>query len=385
MEEQIVQGEAKTMSSRSTAVPAGANAELVRTLADIERVGKAKLSSGPRLYYSMGADEEITLAENVQAFKRLRLLPRLLRGVADRSLETVLLGKRVSLPVGISPTAFHKMAHPDGEAATAKAAAKAGMVMIVSISSTTALEDVRHAAPDALLWFQLCVLADRAITHRLVTRSEKAGYSAIVYTADIPVGGSNTERFGDYLNDCSGDLRFANFREEDVTNTGGRFQPRQVMNPESTWSDVTWLKSITKLPVVVKGILTVEAAIQAVEHGASAIMVSNHGGRQLDCVPATIDVLPEIVRAVGSRCEVYVDGGVRLGTDVVKAIALGARAVFVGRPVLYGLAYSGEQGVLKVFEILRTETDRAMALMGCRSVSELHTDMVVHLERISKL
>ncbi|XP_049273761.1 2-Hydroxyacid oxidase 1 [Rhipicephalus sanguineus] len=373
------------MESQSLAVASCTNVNPARTVADIEKMGMAKLSPGPRFYYSMGADEERTLAENMQAFKGLRLLPRLLRGVVNRSLETVLLGQRVSLPVGISPTAFHKVAHPDGEAATARAAAKAGTVMIVSISSTTSLEDVREAAPNALLWFQLCIFADRTITHRLVRRAEEAGYSAIVYAADIPVGGSNSEKFGDFLKDYMEDLGFANFRDEDVASTGGKFQSRLVMNPESTWSDVAWLKSITKLPLVVKGILTVEAAIQAVEHGASAIMVSNHGGRQLDCVPATIDVLPGIVRAVGHRCEVYVDGGVRLGTDVVKAIALGARAVFVGRPILYGLAYRGEEGVVRVLDILRAETDRAMALMGCRCVSELHTDMVVRLERISKL
>lgn len=373
------------MKNHSGTVPSCAPGEPVRTVADIERLGMAQLSPGPRVYYSMGADEERTLKENVKAFRRLRLLPRLLRGVADRSLDTVLLGQRVSFPVGIAPTAFHKMAHPDGEAATAKAAAAAGTVMIVSISSTTALEDVRQAAPSAILWFQLCVLEDRTITRRLVTRAECAGCSAIVYTADIPVGGSNTEKFGNFLNDYSQDLKFANFREEDVVSTGGKFRSCQVMNPASTWADVTWLKSVTKLPLVVKGILTVEAAVQAVEHGASAIMVSNHGGRQLDCVPATVDVLPDIVRAVGHRCEVYVDGGIRLGTDVIKALAIGARAVFIGRPTLYGLAYNGEDGVLKVLEILRTETDRAMALMGCRSVRELRPDMVVRRERLAKL
>ncbi|XP_054930893.1 2-Hydroxyacid oxidase 1-like isoform X2 [Dermacentor andersoni] len=373
------------MDNHSISVSPSTSPEPVRSLADIERMGLAKLCPGPRFYYSMGADEKQTLAENVNAFKRLRLLPRLLRGVAHRSLESVLLEQRVSMPIGIAPTAFHKMAHPDGEAATAKAADAAGTVMVVSISSTTSMEDVREAAPNAILWFQLCILRDRAITQRLVRRAERAGYSAIVYTADIPVGGSNTATFGNFLRDYSKELRFANFIEEDVTHSAGRFPSHEVMNPETTWADVAWLKSLTKLPLVVKGILTVEAAIEAIEHGASAIMVSNHGGRQLDCVPATIDVLPDIVRAVGHRCQVYVDGGVRLGTDVIKALALGAHAVFVGRPVLYGLAYRGEQGAFKVLEILRAETDRAMALMGCRSVSELHPGMVVRLERLAKL
>ncbi|XP_037571530.1 2-Hydroxyacid oxidase 1-like isoform X1 [Dermacentor silvarum] len=373
------------MDSHSTSVSSSTGPEPVRTLADIERMGLAKLSPGPRFYYSMGADEKQTLTENVNAFKRLRLLPRLLRGVVNRSLETVLLEQHVSMPIGIAPTAFHKMAHPDGEAATAKAAEASRTVMIVSIVSTTSMEDVREAAPNAILWLQLCILRERAITQRLVARAERAGYSAIVYTADIPVGGSNTATFGNFLNDYSKELRCANFREEDVANSGGRFVSTEIMNPETTWADVAWLKSITKLPLVVKGILTVEAAIQAVEHGASAIIVSNHGGRQLDCVPATIDVLPDIVRAVGHRCQVYLDGGVRLGTDIIKALALGARAVFVGRPVLYGLAYNGEQGAFKVLEILRTETDRAMALMGCRSVNELHPSMVVRRERLANL
>ncbi|XP_077527666.1 2-Hydroxyacid oxidase 1-like [Haemaphysalis longicornis] len=374
------------MGAHGVAAPTSTIPELkVKTLEDIERMAVAKLDPGPRAYYTMGADQEQTLAENKLAFKRLRLLPRLLRGVAKRNLETSVLGQKISMPIGISPTALHRMAHPDGELATAKAAGAAGTVMVLSLSSTTSMEDVRDAAPNGLRWFQIYVMNNRQLTQRLVVRAQQAGYRALVFTADSPVAGSRTEMLGEYLKRYSEDLRPANFSEAELSNSGGAALAQQILDPSLTWKELAWLKSISSLPIVVKGVLTVESAILALDHGASAILVSNHGGRELDGVPATIDVLPDIVRAVGHRCEVYMDSGVRQGTDVVKALALGARAVFVGRPVIFGLAYNGEEGVSEVLQILRSELDRAIALMGCRSVGELHSGMVVQQERFSRM
>ncbi|KAH7950407.1 hypothetical protein HPB49_023734 [Dermacentor silvarum] len=372
------------MSRNSSVTPTTRGPEDVKTVEDVERAALANLDPVPRVYFTMGEDREQTVSENKVAFTRFRLLPRLLRGVAIRSLKMTLLGARTSMPVGISPAPFHRMAHPDGEKATAKAAEAAGTVMILSMFSTTSLEDVRNAAPSALLWFQVFIHPDRTATERLVARAQQAGYKALCCTLDAPVGGTKSGTFGEYLKQYSDKLRAANFDDDDAKQ-GGKSLAQTFLDPGLTWQDLAWLKSICSLPIVVKGVLTAEAAVQAADHGASAILVSNHGGRQLDGVPATIEVLSDIVRAVGHRCEVYLDGGVRLGTDVVKALALGARAVFVGRPAIFGLAYNGQEGVTKVLEILRSEVDRAMALMGCRSVSELHSDMVVRQECFARL
>ncbi|XP_077491660.1 2-Hydroxyacid oxidase 1-like [Amblyomma americanum] len=373
------------MSGRSTSTTATKVPEaLARTVEDVERMGLARLEPVPRVYFTMGEDREQTASENKLAFTRLRLLPRLLRGVACRSLETTVLGEPITMPVGISPAPFHRMAHPDGELATARAVEAAGTVMILSMFSTTSLEDVRDAAPKALLWFQVFIHPNRSATQKLVLRAQNAGYRALVCTVDAPVGGTKSGTFGEFLKEYSDKLRAANFSDNEVQ-SGGKSLAQQFLDPGMTWEDIAWLKSISTVPIVVKGVVTAEAAIQAVEHGASAILVSNHGGRQLDGVPATIDVLPDIVRAVGHRCEVYLDGGIRLGTDVIKALALGARAVFVGRPAIFGLAYDGLAGVSKVLEILRSEVDRAMALMGCRTISELHAGMVVRQERFARL
>ncbi|KAM7312816.1 hydroxyacid oxidase 1 [Ixodes scapularis] len=241
--------------------------------------------------------------------------------------------------------------------------------MVLSTFSGTSIEDVRSAVPDGLRWFQLSIYKDRDFTRSLVERAEQAGFKALVMTVDVPVPGHWIK------------LRKAG-HNRNVTVLGAPGKPRaetwngsyfDVLDASVTWDDIAWLKSISKLPVIAKGILTAEDAEEAVKHGVSAILVSNHGGRQLDGVPSTIEALPEVVRAVRGRVEVYLDGGVRRGTDVVKALALGARAVFVGRPVLWGLAYNGQAGVSRMLEILREELDRALALMG---EPELHTFQV---------
>ncbi|XP_075539919.1 uncharacterized protein LOC142574791 [Dermacentor variabilis] len=298
----------------------------------------------------------------------------------------MLLGQRVSMPVGISPTALQKLAHPDGEAATARAAANAGTVMILSALSTTSMEDVASRAPGSVRWLQMEVVKDRSVTIDFLSRAEKLGYGAIVLTVDMPVFGlrvssvKNRMTYPEHL--CLANFEGTNYGHMKDLKESCLEELRQSFDRSLTWDVLTWIRSITKLPLVVKGILTAEDACEAVNHGASAILVSNHGGRQLDGVPATIEVLASIVRAVRGRCEVYMDGGVRRGTDVVKALALGARAVFIGRPVIWGLAYDGENGVKKVLNIYRTELERALALMGCASLGDIKPGMVLHQDSL---
>uniref|UniRef100_A0A224YEE9 (S)-2-hydroxy-acid oxidase n=1 Tax=Rhipicephalus zambeziensis TaxID=60191 RepID=A0A224YEE9_9ACAR len=309
-----------------------------------------------------------------------------MRDVSIIDTECTLLGQRLSMPVGISPTALQKMAHPDGESATARAAANAGTVMVLSALSTTSMEDVASGAPGGVRWLQMEVVKDRSVTIDFLSRAERLGYGAIVLTVDMPVFGLRVATVKSRMtypeNLCLANFEGTNYSHiKDLKETCLE-QLRQSFDRSLTWDALTWIKSVTKLPVVVKGILTAEDAREAVNHGASAILVSNHGGRQLDGVPATIEVLATVVRAVRGRCEVYMDGGVRRGTDVVKALALGARAVFIGRPVIWGLAYDGENGVKKVLDIFKTELERALALMGCASLSDIKPGMVVHHESL---
>ncbi|XP_035685828.1 hydroxyacid oxidase 2-like [Branchiostoma floridae] len=262
--------------------------------------------------------------------------------------------------------------------------------MIVSTYGTTSIEDISTASPGGLKWFQLYIMPDRQFTQRLVQRAETAGYKALVVTVDLPVVG---KRYPDLTNrfqlpphlsvpNLQG-LESSASQSKDERDYGGGASPE---DPALSWKDIDWLSSITNLPIILKGILTAEDAGIALDHpGVKGILVSNHGGRQLDGVPATIEVLPEIVAAVGERLEVYLDGGVRTGTDVLKALALGARAVFVGRPAIWGLAYNGEDGVAEVMTILRSELDLAMTLSGCRSLAEINRSLVVGEEYYSKL
>lgn len=365
--------------------------DVVITVDDIERIALKNLDDGPRGYYQSGADDQQTLTENKHAFRRLRLRPRMLRGVKDRDMTVTLLGRqRLSMPLGIAPSAMQRMAHPDGEEATAKAAEKAGTVMILSTLSTTSMEDVRKAAPHAVLWYQLYVFQDRELTRRLVKRAEQAGYSALVLTVDAPVFG---RRVSDVRKRFSlpSHLKLANFDGKELSSlssasgSGLEAYANSLFDQSLTWADVQWLKNLTFLPIILKGILTAEDAVLAVRNGIPAIIVSNHGGRQLDGVASTIEVLPKIMRAVYGRIEVYLDGGVRQGTDVVKALALGAKMVFVGRPALWGLAFKGQQGVEKMLEIFREEIDRAMALLGSRTLGDLRPQLVARQEYYASL
>jgi 4-hydroxymandelate oxidase len=350
-------------------------------LFELEALAHAKLTKNAFDYYASGAHDEITLRENIAAWQRLVVHYRTLVDVGTRDASTTALGRRVSMPVLIAPTAFHKMAHPDGELATARAAGAAGTIMILSSLSNTAVEDVVKAASGPI-WFQLYVYKDRKATEAVVARAEAAGCEALVLTVDAPFLGT---RERDVRN------RFALPSGLSVENMvpsgyGGLARPAadsglaayvaELLDPSMSWKDLAWLESITKLPILVKGVVRADDARRAVENGASGIVVSNHGGRQLDTSPATADVLGRIADAVAGRCEIYVDGGVRRGTDVIKALALGARAVLIGRPVLWSLAIDGQRGVETVLGMLKKEIDLAMALAGCASVADATRDLL---------
>ncbi|KAI4466417.1 s -2-hydroxy-acid oxidase-related [Holotrichia oblita] len=295
------------------------------------------------------------------------------------------------MPIGISPTAMQRMAHPEGECANARAAAANGTVFILSTIATSSIEEIAEAAPNGLNWFQLYIYVDREVTTNLVRRAEKAGFKALVLTIDTPFFGL---RLADVRNQFSlpPHLRFANFVgekstkiNEKVEGSGLNKYVEKLFDPSLTWSDVKWLQTITNLPIIIKGVLTKEDAEIAANLGVQGILVSNHGARQVDGVPASIEALPEIVNAVGDKVEIYLDGGVTDGTDVLKALALGAKMVFIGRPALWGLAYGGEDGVKKILSILKKEFDFALALTGCCTPQDITRSMVVHESYYSKL
>ncbi|MGD9261432.1 MAG: alpha-hydroxy acid oxidase, partial [Desulfobacterales bacterium] len=332
-------------------------------------------------YYAGGAHDEITLRENRAAYDRIKLRYRVLRDISSRDLSTTILGQESAMPIIISPTAFHCMAHPDGELATVRAAGKAGLIMILSTLSTTSIEDVMNSARGPV-WFQLYVYKDRGVTEALVQRAETAGCAAIVLTVDAQIWGRrecdvrNRFQLPNGLSVMNlmptGNEQFPN----DMADSGLAAYVASLFDPALSWKDLDWLCSMTQLPVLIKGVVHPEDARQALDHGVAAVVVSNHGGRQLDTAPATIDVLPEIVDAVQGRIEVIVDGGIRRGTDVVKALALGANAAGIGRPAIWGLTFDGEAGVGKILDILGFELDLAMGLCGCTSIQEINSDLI---------
>jgi 4-hydroxymandelate oxidase len=353
-------------------------------LFELETKARELLPHAAYDYYASGANDEITLRENRVAYERIALLPRVLVDVSKRHMGTTALGEPVSMPIYIAPTAFQGLAHPEGELATAKAAGAAKTLMILSTLSTFSIEEVMAVATGPV-WFQLYVLKDRAISASLVKRAEVAGCKAIVLTVDAPLLGRreryvrNQFKLPDDL--LVKNLLLAGLRESPDGDSGCGLAPyiASLLDSALTWKDIEWLTGITKLPLLVKGILRSDDALLAVKHGASGVIVSNHGARQLDTTPASISVLPEIADAVGSKVEVYVDSGIRRGTDVLKAIACGARAVFIGRPVLWGLAAGAEAGVRYVLEMVRQEFDLAMALTGCPTISSITRDLIWRL------
>ncbi|NXP70028.1 HAOX2 oxidase, partial [Ramphastos sulfuratus] len=301
-------------------------------LSDFEAHAKKYLPKIAWDFFAAGADDCSTRDENILAYKRIRFRPRMLRDVSLMDIRTKLLGTEISFPVGIAPTGFHQLAWPDGEKSTARAAAATNTCYIASTYSTCTLEEISAAAPGGLRWFQLYIHRNRAVSQQLVQRAEALGFQGLVLTADLPYTGKRRD-------DVRNGFRLPPHMK--LKNLEGAFEvcKMNLLDPSVTWNDIYWLRSLTNLPIIIKGILTKEDAELAVRHGVQGIIVSNHGGRQLDGGPATIDALVEVVEAVQGRVEVYLDGGIRKGSDVLKALALGAKCVFIGRPALWGLAY----------------------------------------------
>jgi len=345
------------------------------SVADYERSARERLPRDVLDYFAGGALDEFTLQENTAAWRRLPLYYRVLAGVGERDLGTTVLGQPISMPIVVAPTAFHRLACDEGEIATARAAKAAGTLFILSSLSNTAMEAV-FANAASPRWFQLYIYKDRAITLELVKRAEAAGAEAIVLTVDAP-GLGTRERDSRNRFRLPDGLAVENLAPlgkgemPEVQGSGLAAYVRDNFKSDLGFDDLDWLCSSTRLPVVVKGVCRGDDARRAAEHGAKALVVSNHGGRQLDTAPATCEVLPHVVDAAGDLCEVYVDGGIRRGSDVLKAIALGARAVLVGRPILWGLTVAGEQGAVSVLEILRRELDEAMLLCGCTGIEDI--------------
>jgi len=348
------------------------------TVRDWERVARERLSKSAYDYYRSGAEAERALRRNERAYRRWVVWHRVLVDVSERDLSTTVLGLPVAMPILVAPTAYHKLAHPEGELASARAAAEVGSLYVASTLATTTLEDIAEASR-APKFFQLYVHKDRGLTRSLVERAEHAGYDAIVLTVDTPLLGRRLrdERNGFALPEG---LTMANLVDH-ASEAGpqGSMLASYVADRHDaslTWDDLAWLRSLSHLPLVLKGIVRQDDALRAVDAGAAALIVSNHGGRQLDASPATLDALPGIAQAVGDRCEVYVDGGVRWGSDVFKALALGARAVLVGRPVLWALAAQGQAGVASLLSGLAADLSRTMALAGCRTLVDIDRSMV---------
>ncbi len=348
-------------------------------LHDYEALARERLDPAVWDTYAQGSEDEVTLRANRSAYAAVRLRPRILVDVRCCNIATTVLGTPVRLPVLIAPTSVQQLAHPEGEQATARAARAAGTVLVASTLSSYSLEDIAAAAPGSLLWFQLYIYSGPDFTRQLLRRVENAGYRAIVLTVDAPaIGNRERDRHNGFSLPES--LRFGNFvgsshQEEGSSAATITWQTRGEREM-LTWEVIPWLRSLTCLPLVLKGVLTAEDAARAVEAGVDGLIVSNHGGRQLDGVVPTIAALPEVVEAVDGRCEVYLDGGIRRGADILKALALGARAVLIGRPVFWGLAVNGEAGVFDILRILARELTLAMQLAGRPTLASIDRSLV---------
>ena len=333
-------------------------------VADYERLAEERVDAGVFGYIAGGAGDEHTLRGNVDAFRRVALRPRMLVDVSSCSARATVLGHDLSMPLLVAPTAYQRLMHVDGEGATARAAAAAGTVFCQSTLSSLRPADLAAQAPDSMRWLQLYWSSDRPFVADLVAEAEDSGATALVFTVDVPFAGRR-ERDLRLAFTLPADLPLPNLSPnlDRPLDAGAGLGP--IHDESLTWRDLEWLTSRTRLPLVVKGILTAEDATLACDHGAAGVVVSNHGGRQLDGVQASLDALPEVVDAVGDRCEVLLDGGIRRGADVLIALALGARAVLAGRAPLYGLAADGEAGATRVLQLLRDEIELGLALLGC--------------------
>ncbi len=342
------------------------------SILDYEKAAAQAMEPAYHTYYAGGVADYITRDENRAAYNRIRLLPRVFRDVSNLSTQTSVAGQSLDVPFMTAPTAMNKLAHPDGELGIAKAAKSVGIVQMLSTLSTYAVEEVTAVGHD--VWFQLYLFKDREASKTIIQRAEAAGCKALVLTVDVPVIGlrKSLARSG-FRSPAS--MSFPNLMGAD--GNGLIATMADQIDPGLTWTAIDWLRSVTRLPIWVKGILRPDDAQLAVAAGVDGIIVSNHGGRQLDTAIASIDALPAIVEAVGGDIPLMMDGGIRRGSDILKAIALGAQAVLIGRAPLWGLAVDGEQGALKVLQILRTELENVMAQCGCADIADIGEGLIV--------
>jgi 4-hydroxymandelate oxidase len=346
-------------------------------LREYEQRARELLPQATYDYYAGGAGDELTVRENEQAWAGLRLRPRVLVDVSACETATTILGQPVTFPLLTAPCAFNQLAHPDGELAVARATAAAGVIQTLSTMASRSMEEVT-AASTGTRWFQLYCHRDREITKALVERAEAAGFAALCLTVDVPATGNRERDFRNKFQvpahiPLANLVQYLPFGQDEMAL---HYYASKQFDASLTWESLEWLKSITRLPIVVKGVLTAEDALLAVQHGVAGIVVSNHGGRQLDSVISTADALPEIAAAVQGQAEVYVDGGIRRGTDILKALALGARAVLIGRPYLWALAVNGEAGVTHVLQHLHDDLKLSMALAGCPKLSDIGPQLI---------
>ena len=348
--------------------------QLVSVL-DYEREAETMLSAGSLGYFAGGADDEITLRDNVASWKRFAIRPRMLVGVGSRDPGVTVLSRRRPNPLIVAPMAFQRLGHPGGEIATAQAAAATGATMCLSTLATTSVPALAAAVPEVNRWFQLYVFKDRGVSRELVAQAAEHGYEALVVTADLPVFGNRERELRTSAKAAPAEL----VESALAAGASGLMTPAQfasLVDPDLRWEDIGAFAADSPMPVIVKGILTADDARLAAEHGARGVVVSNHGGRQLDSVPSGADALAAVADAVGDSIDVLVDGGIRRGTDVLKALALGARAVMVGRPVLWGLTVNGAPGAERVLRILLEEFDRSLALAGVASAERVDRSLI---------
>ena len=350
------------------------------TISDFIPLAKAKLPKATFEYITSGSEDEVTLRDNVEAFRRMRILPPLLHGVQKTNLSTTVLGQQVSLPILLAPVAALRMFHPEGGRASARAAARAGTICITSTSVGNSVEEIAAAA-NGPKWFQLYVPSDRELARKLVKRAEDAGYKALVVTVDL-----GERKDADLRNRFSlpKNMLLKHLRDIGHTKVSERNTYDELVAFNAKAWDVSlsvdffqWLRHETKLPIILKGVLTKEAVQQSIDLKLDGIVVSNHGGRRLDGMPASIDMLKEVVEAADEKLEVLFDSGVRRGGDVMKALALGAKAVLIGRPQAWSLAAGGETGVKLALEILRDELTNAMISSGCATVDDIDASLLL--------
>ncbi len=344
--------------------------EEILTLAELEGLAESCMSPMAMAYVTGAAADEITLRANCEDWKRIRLMPKCLVDVSEIDLRTNILGQEFAMPIMLAPAAFHRLCHAEGELATAAGANQGGAGMVLSSFSTVSVEEI-GAALEQPLWFQLYAQEDRSLTQEMIQRAHAAGCKAVCLTVDTPVLGARHREVRTRFQ-LPADFKLPNLKLGPISHRPVRGAIySDLLNPRLNWKDVEWIASVADVPVLLKGVMNPEDALRAADSGVAGLIISNHGGRNLDTLPSTAEALPRIAEKLGGRLPLLVDGGIRRGTDVLKAIALGAQAVLVGRPYLYALSIAGAEGVARVLEILRTEFMMAMALTGRRSIAEI--------------